>query len=168
MVNGLRGQVFSVDLLFSVVLLLFLLTTIVFISSEYARTVEENERNSELDYVANSVLSGLIQTSGSPSNWTVVSSVNSLGLASDRNVLSASKVEAFFSMDEGEYNESKAILGLNREARAYGFSARIVALNGTALHDLNKNAYGNDTAVVNGFALLDDSIVRMELSVWRR
>ena len=174
-----KAQMFSEDIIFAIFILVFLLSLFFVVTGRVITVISATEDRNELDEVTLIALNQLLESSGNPSNWNLLgdineSSVKSIGLVTDKGVLDADKVQKFFNLtlDSNSYNSTKILLGLIR--KNYKFNATIYLLNGTLLYSINATpsyitteyAAINNTAKIDRFALLNNSLVKFSLGVW--
>lgn len=172
-----KGQLFSEDLLFAMIFVTFLLALYAILASRVTYAADDYLLREQLRGDAQDAAAQLVGSPGAPMNWhqaQVNDSMQSLGLAGRRGVLSQEKAAKFFSLaaDSDEYNSTKRLLGL--ETRAERFNATLSLLNGTVVYSLNATpssqfpSYGqtNITSTVTRLAVLNGSIVKLTLVVW--
>ena len=178
-----RGQLFSQDIMFAMVLVLFTFSLWLTLRQRVLNVIVTSDDRRQLDEAASSAMSQLLESSGMPTNWEWLSvinetTVNSLGLVSDRNNLNSGKIGIFVAMANqsgNNYTTIKKLLGLNREG--YKFNFTISSLDGTVLYSINNTpttsaAYNasysavNTTSFVERYALLNNSLVKVAMGVW--
>lgn len=165
-----RGQLFSADLAFSALLLVFLFSLLIFVSSVATVSIERVEERFELNEVALAAMDELWKTSGNPTNWErgdfSARRIASIGLASEPGVLDKEKVGVFFSMmqNSSAYAEAKKLLGVY--GRGYEFGARISDEIGALYYMGNAPSGGAPAVSLSRAAMLEGRLVKLELSVW--
>jgi hypothetical protein len=176
---GLRGQVFSGELVLALLVFFTALSIVLlawnniqrdFFSRENARFMEESAVNAaEL----------LLRTSGSPDNWSL-NDVRLVGLANESRILSKRKVLDFLELMDAE-NSTVCSDGANYECNrhliglgAYDFSINFTDVQGNALFINDTILYAglapNDSSnhlTVARAAIFQDDIVRVYLTVWK-
>jgi len=65
----MKGQTLSMDLMIAIVILLFIFTTLSFIVYEYTTMEENRAENRDMELKAQSAMSSLLETGGSPGDW---------------------------------------------------------------------------------------------------
>lgn len=65
----MKAQILSLDLMIAIIILLFIFSTLSFIVYEYINLENERAVNRDMELKAQSTMSSLIETSGTPSNW---------------------------------------------------------------------------------------------------
>ncbi len=171
-----RAQLFSADFLFASSVAIALLIVAFFAFERMGVLAGENNRYAELSAAASDAIDGLVQSPGRPSNWTRTGKIDSarvqsLGLALENGVLDPDKVSFFFNalnraQSNSNYSNASLMLGLRRPG--YDFSLSIADLQGNALYSTNASAQP-DFNVSSAFerpAVLNDSLVRVKISVW--
>jgi len=95
----IKAQIISIELMFSVIIILLLFgATIIIFQTETRKTIEEYNYETR-KIIALSVLSELIETTGVPGNWNYLSSYEKPGLALNKKSLSKEKLERFKTED---------------------------------------------------------------------
>jgi hypothetical protein len=177
-----RGQLFSQDIMFAIVLMLFTFSLWLTLRQRVLNVILTSDDRRQLDEAASSAMCQLLESSGMPTNWeslsvineTTINSINSIGLVSNRNNLDTGKITAFTNTADN-YTTIKKLLGLNREG--YKFNFTISSLDGTVLYSINNTpttsavynaSYSavNTTSFVERFALLNNSLVKVVMGVW--
>jgi len=182
MVNRMKkAQLFSNDIIFAILLVLFTFTLWLTLRERVLNIITTSDDRRQLDEAASSAMSQLLESSGVPSNWDRLSTiddttVSSIGIVSDRNNLDSGKTSVFVSTassDDTNYTITKQLLGLNRES--YKFNFTVSSLSGNTIYSINYTPSGdynasyaatNTTAFVERFALLNNSLVKVTLGVW--
>jgi len=177
-----RAQLFSQDIIFAIVLVLFTFSLWLILKDRVLHVISITEDRREIDEAASDALSQLLETSGRPTNWDRLSTINettveSIGVAKERNVLDSEKVETFVIMagnGGANYTAVMKLLGLDRSG--YRFNFTISNLSGSTIYGVNYTpssnlgnasfSAANTTAFIERFALLNDSLVRVTLGVW--
>ncbi|MFH1750728.1 MAG: hypothetical protein ABH863_03560 [Candidatus Micrarchaeota archaeon] len=168
----MRGQLFSIDFIVALSLILFLFALSLYVSDSVASAINSNELNSELRSAAAGALSQLLETPGSPSNWQEMefseTGINSLGIASGRNVIDVARVDYFFQIgnsDPGNYALIKRMLALDLPGSNY--SLIVEDANGILIYDLGPIPQ-SPFITVSGqrIALLEGEPVLVNLKLW--
>jgi hypothetical protein len=176
-----KAQLFSQDILFAIVLVLFVFSLWLILRDRVLHVISVSEDRREIDEAASDAMSQLLESAGRPTNWNRLSAINettveSIGLVGDRNILDSDKVAKFVDLaDDGgtNYTTIKKLLGLDKSG--YKFNFTISTLSGGILHSVNYTpstsgnasyAALNTTAFAERFALLNNSMVKVTLGVW--
>jgi hypothetical protein len=176
-----KGQLFSQDIIFAMLLVLFTFALWLTLRDRVLTVTTTSDDQRQLDEAAFSAMSQLLESSGVPSNWDRLSTINdttvsSIGIVSDRNNLDPGKTAVFVSMASSggnNYTIAEKLLGLNKAS--YMFNFTISYLNGTPIYDVNYTPSGtynasyaatNTTVSVERFALLNNSVVKVTMGVW--
>lgn len=168
----MRGQLFSFDFILAVSLIIFLLAVTFFVSDATANSINLRERQSELQDLAQSALSQLLESPGTPSNWHLVefsnANIKSIGLSSERNRLDPNKTEEFFrlaNLNSGNYSLMRSILAL--DASGSNFSLSIYNASQFALYEISQKPGGMSTVIsMQRLALLSGEPVVVNLKLW--
>ncbi len=134
------GQIFSLDFLIAIIAFAAILTASAIVWDYTAKKTDAAEKRNGLELAAINVLSALIETQGSPSNWSRLhvqsfnsSNVFSIGLA--KNITHGLDFSGSWVLDRkklnyinsSNYNMTKNILGLS----GYEFNLTLSTYNGT-------------------------------------
>ncbi len=138
-INMAKGQIFSLDFAFSLVTFFTAVILILFVLSHASTQAYERMDLNNMELKATKIADLLVRFKGSPENWTSAS-VKAVGLADDENILSASKINEFLSLD---YNSTKSILSIGN----YEFFFTIVDHENQPLIHMPHNI----TSVVGGW-----------------
>ena len=95
-----KAQIFSLDIVIAAgIFILILLSTASIWDYSREKILIEETRN-DMEIIARNALSVLIETKGSPKNWTAYefnqTNINSLGLADEFLVLNQTKINSLF------------------------------------------------------------------------
>jgi hypothetical protein len=162
----MKAQIWSSD--FAVSAVIFLATLLVlFFTWQYIVTQNEEQASlKEIETLALAISDGLVRTPGVPDGWNS-STVNSLGLVSQENVLVDSKIQQLLGLD---YDRVKRLLG----AGQYDFQLLVKNLNGSIAQTLSGTniTYGLPPAgermvvPVERYCMLNGNPVRLDLVFW--
>lgn len=107
------------DFIISMSLFTFIIGMSIFIWNNINTQIDEGEKNNMLQTELVSISTMLIETPGTPSNWTSInpSEISQLGLAVSSNVLSSDKIANLTGLNStsADYYNTKKLLGLNFE-----------------------------------------------------
>lgn len=165
--NRMRGQIWSLDFASSIVIFV-IMVAIVFFAWGYA--VQNSTDQVDINVIENEVLTisdSLIRVAGIPADWNE-STVRVIGLAEDENVLNATKVVQFVSMD---YGSVKTLLAI----RQYEFYFEVSYLNDTVMEiggkALTAGVHPADqesriVVPVERYVMLNAKISKMKFYMW--
>lgn len=153
------GQVWSLDLITSIVIFLMVLIPLFFLWTHVNTQSQQQMLFDETENLALSVSDALIRTKGVPEHWDAPG-VNMIGLASEENVLNATKVSYFLSMGSSDYNRTRAIL-----TGGYDFFFNLTDLNGTSYGVIGSKPEGMMIIPVERYCLYNERIVKLEFSL---
>ncbi|MFH0817775.1 MAG: hypothetical protein V1909_04025 [Candidatus Micrarchaeota archaeon] len=123
----MRGQIATIDAIFStIVLLLLALTIITFLNSETLNT-ESLALDEKRDALAFAAIQQLALTIGRPENWNATN-CERIGLSCGEGELCADKISFLSSMYASNYSQTKKLIGLG----AYDVSILICPTNNYA------------------------------------
>lgn len=102
-----KGQLFSQDIIFAIVLVLFTFSLWLILRDRVLHVISITEDRREIDEAASEAIGQLLETSGRPTNWNRLSAIDentveSVGLASERNVLDSDKVDKFVGLAKNQ------------------------------------------------------------------
>ena len=171
-----RGQLFSLDLLFAFSAVLFLFVAMVIVSDMLYYSFQAAGTKAEMRDAALAAVDSLVSTSGTPSNWSDLTELDSatvkgLGLAKEKGVLDSEKVKKFFEMVNtttlnSNYSNASFLLGLGRAG--YNFSVAVYNSSNVRIYFTSASAApdaSNLTASMHRYVLLGDELVRVNLRV---
>lgn len=164
-----KGQFFSADIMFSVLLFLTILTSFFATHAYLNENIKNQEVKNDMTMITNSLSSLLISTQGYPSNWETFGNINkntvpALGLSknADRWNLDQDKLNKLVQLNSS-YNELKEILGI--KGAGYEFYMNISTLSNSYIIGIYP---ANAETVINTerFVLLEGKRARFNLKVW--
>jgi hypothetical protein len=151
-----RGQVWSLDLITSIVIFLLVLIPLFFLWIYINSQSQQQILFDEVENLALSVSDALIRTKGLPEYWDT-STVNVIGLASEENILNATKVSYFLSMAGSDYNRTRTLL-----TGGYDFFFNLTDLNGTAYGTAGSKPAEKMLIPVERYCLYNERITKLE------
>ncbi len=163
----MRGQVWSFDFLFSAALLFMILILYLLIWQHMEAVSKGSMEGSSLLAANLRVSDALVTSPGDPANWSGLgeineSTVDSIGLADERNVLSTRKLERMAALNSTHYEFFKEALGIpTRE-----FQMEVVDLNDNLLYSFGNSSNESETSVLERAALLNGTEVIVVVRVW--
>ncbi|MFA5141592.1 MAG: hypothetical protein WC471_01320 [Candidatus Woesearchaeota archaeon] len=183
-----KGQVFSMDLMFAVIVFIGVLFIVMNVWESTLKGNDLADERKSLELSARNIISQLMMDEGNPSDWTISSNMQSLGLAASLSInnqnsslksrpmglmnrgygsLSSTKISALQSMN---YSYAKELLGVFSYDE--NFYIVVSRWNGTAYAQVNiigTSPYLNVTSVVNigRMALLNNDWAKLSLRVWK-
>ncbi|MEW6035466.1 MAG: hypothetical protein AB1529_02535 [Candidatus Micrarchaeota archaeon] len=162
-----RGQVWSFDFLFSAALLFMILILYLLIWQNMEAVSKGSMEGSSLLAANLRVSDALVISPGDPANWSELGEINestveSIGLADERNVLSARKLERMAALNSTHYEFFKEALGIpTRE-----FQMEVVDLDDNLLYSFGNSSNESETSVLERAALLNGTEVIVVVRVW--
>ena len=154
-----KAQVWSLDFITSVVIFLIVLVPLFFVWSYVNIQNQQQMLFDEVETLALSVSDSLIRTKGSPEGWDITN-VRQIGLASEENVLNATKVSYFLTMGSTDYNRTRALL-----TYGYDFFFNLTDMNGTSLGIVGNKPENRMVVPIERYCLLNERIVKLEFAV---
>ncbi len=159
-----KGQISTLDLVMAAFVFILIFLTVMWSWNDTGLRIDRFEDRRGIYQKGLDVGEALVKTSGEPANWHSLnvansSTVNSLGLASQDNVLDQAKIDRFGGM---EYEEVRGILGLSRE----DFNLTIYNSTGglgDALHSFGQPSLNLTKVRVSRYASLGDDVVELRL-----
>ncbi len=154
-----KAQVWSLDFATSFVIFMLVLIPLFFIWS-YVNTQNQQQLIfDDLENTALSVSDALVRTKGLPEDWNP-SDVSVIGLASEENVLNATKVSYLLAMGSADYNMTRNIL-----TGGYDFFFNLTDLNGTSYGTIGSKAENRMVVPLERYCLYNDRIAKLEFSL---
>jgi hypothetical protein len=131
MVN-VRGQIFSPDIIFAVLVFLAALVLFNIASSSVLAQEDLFELRSEADEVLHATMNSLVLSSGRPNDWDVnyLHEISFFGLAKERNVLDRNKIITVINFLDNNYSLAKENLGVGK----FAFKLKLIDFNGSVLY----------------------------------
>jgi hypothetical protein len=113
------------------------------------------------------VSDALVLSPGNPANWSELgvingSTVGSVGLADERNVLSARKLSRMAELNSTHYEFFKEALGIP----AREFQMQVMDLDDNVLYSVGNSSNESQTSVLERAALLNGTDVIVVVRVW--
>lgn len=166
---GLRGQIFSTDLIVASTVFLLILTFSIVFSSDTANKISLSEKNNLREQAAITAASALVYSAGSPVNWETladISGVTSIGLADSRNEIGKQKLQKIKEFSQSNYETVKDLLGLSR----YGLKVEVLDMqnNQTITEFGQEPGPEQETSTVNRFAGFDEKEVIVRVKVFEQ
>ena len=154
-----KGQVWSLDMITSIVIFLLVLIPLFFIWTYMNMQSQQQIFFDDVENLALSVSDALIRTKGLPEYWDEAD-VNVIGLASEENVLNATKVSYFLSMASSDYNRTRTLL-----TGGYDFFFNLTDLNGTSYGIAGSKPADKMLIPVERYCLYNERITKLELAL---
>lgn len=155
----MKGQVWSLDFITSVLVFLVVLIPLFFVWNYVNIQNQQQILFDEVETLALSVSDSLIRTKGLPEDWNT-SDVSSIGLSSEENVLNVTKVSYFLTMGNSEYNRTRAIL-----TGGYDFFFNLTDINGTAHGTIGNKPQDRMTIPIERYCLYNERIAKLEFAM---
>ena len=160
-----KGQIFTVDLIMAATIFLFVLTLTIIYSNQVANRAYYWDKTNEREHAALLASRTLVLSPGEPSNWEQLSveDASSIGLASSRNVIDSRKLQRFAGLNQGNYSDAKALLGLSK----YDVRVTISGLNRQLLESFGLEPDANkETSSLTRVALYNGEAVLVKVKVF--
>jgi len=167
-----KGQLFSYDILFASVFLVFTLSLFVLTANNISSQIGDAEARMKMGGAAQDAADALVRTPGDPSNWQLQpvdeNATRSLGLAMRPGELDPAKVSTFFAIANGSAQYDSTIYLLALTSGSYRYNASIELFNGTVLYSLPRYPPSAPvrTVAVERFAMLNGTVVRFKMVIW--
>lgn len=157
-----RGQIFSLDAIFSIVLFFIILIFVFVTWNIYSLRINEQDAHIELQLLTFQITDILVESSGVPSNWEVSSAnVSVIGLQKKPGILTQEKINALLLMD---YENVKDSFNIER----FDFEFQIVDGNGTirkiGVHPENRT---QEVITVRRIVYVENETKEIFLTLWR-
>jgi hypothetical protein len=109
-----KAQLFTQDILFALVIVIFVFSLWLILRDRVLTMISTSEDKRQIDEAASNALSQLVESAGVPSNWNTLypgneTTIGSLGLMSDRNVLDSAKLSRFVRLAGGHSSSLAAL-----------------------------------------------------------
>lgn len=163
-----RGQFFSVDLMVSALIFLFIIILTMTVSGEFSGKILLKQQDNERDEAAIRAGNALVYSPGEPANWqnqAGITGVSAIGLADSKNRLDNAKVQRLADLNQGYYNEVRDLLGANK----FGVQITILTLEGVKRKEFGlKPAANKRVSAVNRIAILNNENVLVRVRVFEQ
>jgi len=153
------GQVWSLDFIISIVIFLSALMPLLFLWSYVNAQQQQQILFDETENIALAVSDALLRTEGMPSSWNTTD-VSVIGLASEENILNATKVSYLLAMGSSDYNRTRTIL-----SGGYDFFLNITDLNGTSYGIIGSKPANRMVIPVERYGIYNERIVKLEFAI---
>jgi hypothetical protein len=164
-----RAQLFSSELVLASCF--FIMALVIFTMTWYSmvNSYGEEQADQQMQSVLLGVSDSLVLSPGDPSNWesSVLEDASSFGLAAAPNRISGNKAATLQSLNATQYHRVKENMGVGQ------YDIYISISNFTsAIYQFGRRANSSNSLVQSfsneRLALLNDSIVRVYVQVWRQ
>ena len=163
----MKAQVWSLDFAASIVIFL---TAIIVAMFALNFTISQNRQQTEFNIMENAAMSvsdSLVRQPGIPGDWNRTT-VTTVGLASQENILNETKLGEFLAMDN---DTAKILLGIGN----YQFYFEVRYVNGSlaSLPEgglISKGVYPSEATIVipvERYVLYMEKPARMQLILWK-
>ena len=153
----MKAQIWSFDFAISFLIFFLILVPTLFLFN-YIIEQEISQRSlDEIETKALAISDSIVRTAGNPADWNATT-VRSIGLAQQENILNITKVEYFMGMN---YDTVKAVM-----TDGYDFNLTIKDLNGTVYGTVGTNPVNKTTVPVQRYAKYGDRVVSVMLKLY--
>jgi len=155
-----KAQIWSLDFALSLLIFMSALFAMALAWNFISASTLQNQELKELHMKAMTLSDALIRTSGIPQDWNATN-VQIIGLAQDENVLNATKVDYFTTMD---YDRARALMDIGQ----YNFYFEVLDLNNTVQKNTTVPISDESVVVVpvERYAIYNDIIVKVKFVIW--
>ncbi len=166
-----KAQIFSLDIVIAIGIFILILLSTALIWQYSMEKISIEETRNDMEIIARNVLSVLIETKGTPTNWTDYTfnqtNIQSLGLADEFLILNQTKINSLLSAD---YSTAKTILGIL--GSNYEFILNMDIWNNSVYVanytiGLSPNATASEIVKVERFVLLDSLWTKATIKLWK-
>ena len=167
--NGLKGQLFSTEMMVSFSVFLGAIIIFLFVWNTMYNNYVEEQSDNKMQVVLIGVSDAAVMSKGDPANWdvTVGRHANSYGFASSRNTLSPSKLYTMQGYFATNYTEMKDKLG----AGGYDLFIDVKDTAGNTYYSFGSLADTTNQSIsaitAERLALMNDAIVNLRVQLWR-
>ncbi len=140
----MRGQIASVDLVFSTLILVIVALTLISFLNTELKTSESLSLDEKRDGLVLSAAQQLALTTGRPENWNA-STCERAGLSCGEGLLCIEKISSLSSLYSSDYNKTRGLIGLG----AYEVSILICKPNDYSSCDYNFSTQARETDRLN-------------------
>lgn len=159
MMRTKKAQVWSLDFIVSLMIFMAALIPLFFAWNYVNMQNQQQIMFGEAENQALQVTDALVRTRGLPEGWDQTS-VNVIGLASEENVLNATKVSYLLSMGGSDYERTRAIM-----TGGYDFFLNITDINGTVHGTIGTKPEGSAIIPVERYCICNGRITKIEFAI---
>lgn len=159
-----KGQIFSTDLIISVVAFMVIFIFIFSLWGIYSTRLNENMASEELQLLTFQIIDILMKSRGEPNNWEInPSGAKVIGLRLNPGSIDKDKLNAFLSL---EYNQTKGIFNIGR----FDYNFKVLDINGSLINNIGLSLNQSDSQVVsvNRFVMVENETKEIRFALWRR
>lgn len=161
-IRNTKGQVFSLDMVVSVVIFIIALIFLISLWNLYSTRLQDNISSEELYLLSFQVSDILSKTSGVPNNWEKGSNVSVIGLKlGPGGGISDDKLNAFLTYD---YKEAKKVFNIER----FDYQFKLLDKNGNLLNSSGLAPSDSKQAVsISHFITVKNETRRIQFTLWK-
>ena len=161
-----KAQLWSTDFSISVVIFFSVMMLVVFAWSFVGYQNQQRINFNEMENTAHIISDSMVRTAGEPISWNQTN-VETIGLASDENILNMDKVDYFINMSYAEIVSKLGVQG-NLYFELRDISGNVIQnLNGD---NITKGTYPTASATmvvpVERYCIYDDEVATLRLIMW--
>jgi len=161
-----RGQIFSIDLMVSVAIFLFIVVASLSMWNLYMEKGKLIDQRADMEFAARNAMSGLMTTGGDPSSWYLLETfeVDSFGLAVSDYELSEAKISKLQDLNNTNYEDIKNSLGVS----LYNLHLSFLNSSGSEVYFFgdNSSSQANQIVRIERLVLVSDEVYTVVMGVW--
>ena len=161
----MKAQAWSTDFVVSAVIFVLIFALVLFTWNQTLYQTQQKITLSKMQTLVSEISDSLIRTPGFPENWNQTN-VEILGFAEEENVLNATKIGMFLSMDN---DTIKSVLGIEN----YDFFFEILypngsvgKINGTPVIKGNQPVNAAVLVPVERYVMFENTPAKMRFILW--
>ena len=158
-----KGQLFSLDLVASVVIFIILFAFIISLWNLYSTRLSENIYSEELQLLSFQITDLLVKSQGEPTNWeNNPENVSVIGLKLNPNYLDSNKINAFLTLD---YNLTKELFNIER----FDFNFKILDLNGNTISETGLSSPETNSYIISNkrLVIIQNETRQISFTLWK-
>lgn len=158
-----RGQLFSVDLVVTVIAFIVILAFLLSFWNLNVLRFSERKHSDELQLLSFQIIDVLIKSPGVPDNWeNNLDGLSVIGLSSNSNILDSEKVNTFLSLD---YNLVKEKFNIER----FDYQVKLLSINGNVLNTSGISPSEDllEKIAINRIVMIRNETRLVQFNLWR-
>ena len=157
-----QGQLVSLDLVLSMAAFFLVCLFLFSLWNLYLNRLQENMQTEEVELLAFQISNMLMGSPGVPFNWEKnPAMVQTPGLAVERGIVDADKIDAFFNIS---YNETKRLWNIER----YEFQFKMLNEQGTLMQSRGPELNHSTVIALSRWALVDGQAYQFMFALGER
>jgi len=160
-----KGQIFTTDAVFAILILFLIVQTYLSVSTMFDSKITHESYLRDIKQKSY-YLSSVLMTEGNPTTWKS-DNVNNVGLLDVTGNFDKSKIDELNVMCNYDYEKCRRLFGLYQTGDSYEFCIKLYDNEGIETV-IGKDYEAQDQLIQNRYAYLDDELVKLEIKVYKQ